>query len=119
MKLYQLLMVTFLWGIGNANAGEAGYWLYCEATRDDDGAKVKYEFEIADEIAHLESGDWHVFENARILRLTYIHPDGHEDTGAFITISRLTGELYHYAYGISIYRTQPSDRPCERLEQRF
>jgi len=110
---------VFLLGCEAANAKSQTYWLYCEATRQDDGAKVMYEFEISGEVARTSSGNWQISEKAKELRLSYVWPDGKVDEGAIILINRLTGELFHNAYGISIYQTQPGDQPCERRELRF
>jgi hypothetical protein len=94
-------------------------WLYCEATRLDDGARVSYTFKIQGDIAEAKYGRWEVRETDRELRLTYIHADGRRDAGAFMVIDRFTGELFHSAYGISIYRTQAGDKPCQETEKRF
>lgn len=94
-------------------------WLYCEATRLDDGAKVSYTFRIEDGVAYAKYGLWEVRENERELRLVYIHNDGRRDEGAFIIIDRFTGELYHNAYDISVYRTQAEDQPCQQTAPRF
>jgi len=101
-----------------ANSG-GKLWLYCEATRIDDGAKVSYTFKIEDGIAHAKYGRWDVRENDRELKLVFINEDGVRENGAFIIIDRITGELYHNAYNISIYRTQANDQPCRPTEQRF
>lgn len=94
-------------------------WLYCEATRVDDGARVSYTFRIENGVAHSRYGRWEVRNSERELRLIYIHEDGRRDEGAFIIIDRFTGELFHNAYNISIYRTQGDDRPCQQTAQRF
>ena len=124
MLFYTRLLMAIMLGtaslcsMASANSDDIR-WIYCEATRIDDGVRVSYTFRIENNVAYSKYGTWQVYEDHHELRLFYIHEDGKIDRKAFIFIDRFTGELYHNVYGISVYKTQPDDRPCRTTNQHF
>ncbi len=117
--LVPLAFAATYFGVSANAASDEPLWLYCEATRVDDGTQVAYTFKIEDGVAYATYGSWAVAESEREIRLVYLHENGDRDEGAFITINRLTGELYHNAYDVSVYRTAANDRPCQKTEPKF
>lgn len=118
-SILPVILTATLVGLPAHAKADEPRWLYCEATRADDGVRVSYTFKIDKGIAHAKHGLWEVQETERELRLVYIHEDGRRDEGAVIIIDRVTGELFHNAYNVSIYRTQADDQPCQVTKQRF
>ena len=119
MRLILAVLSTILFAQPSSGQ-ENEYSLYCEATRVDDGSRVKYQFRFVGKIARAKYGNWRVEETPDELVLTYLERDGTERSDTFIRINRFTGELYHSAVGgSSVYLTKTGDKPCARLERRF